>query len=467
MKKFLSLLTLSCLALLQNVHAEEKSEERAVVVLGGGVGALTSATYLARAGIPPLVLTGPLPGGALVQSHSVQNWPGELDISGLDLVEKMQVQAETNGAELRGDEVIHVDFSKRPFTITTRDPSGEIKRIHAQAAIIALGAVPNMLGVSGEKTYWLKGVYNCAVCDGGFYKDKVVAIVGGGDSALTEAHYLSNIAKKVYLIVRKEQFKTVEEQRKREILARPNIELLMKTTVEEVKGNGERVTSLTLQKDGKEKVDLPVDALFLAIGSQPNTSLFTDQLALDPQGYIQLKQHQQTSVDGIFALGDVVDREFKQAVTAAGDGAKAALQAQKWLTRYSPMRKGAEEIASPESDIVFVKSSKQFQEEIDKAGTTVFVYFFSPRCIPCRTFGQVYEKWAKAYGTKVRFLKVNVLDAHDINSRYQIMAIPSLVILDKNGKLVRQEEGTKQIAYIESRLRELNTADTVDFKRVR
>lgn len=466
MKKFLALATLTLCSLFSHAQCiEPVIEDQAVVILGGGVGALTSATYLARAGIPPLVLTGPTPGGALVQSHSVQNWPGEIDISGLDLVEKMQAQAQINGAILRQEEVVSVDFSKRPFMITTRDVIGnETKKIRAQACIIALGAVPNLLGIPGEKTYWLKGVYNCAVCDGGFYKDKVVAIVGGGDSALTEAHYLSNIAKKVYLIVRKDQFKTVDEQRKREILSRPNIEILMRTTVEEVRGDGERTTSLILQKNGKQKEELTVDALFLAIGSQPNTELFHHQLALDPQGFILLKQHQQTSVEGVYALGDVVDREFKQAVTAAGDAAKAALQAQKELTSYSPAKKAAENLSS-DFEIPVVKTSKQLDEEVKKSSGLTFLYLFSPRCIPCRTFGQVFQSWANEYGNKVRFVKANVVDAHELNARFQVMAIPTLVILDKDGKLLWQEEGTKQTSYIHSRLQELRTKDTVLFKK--
>lgn len=337
MKKFLILFTLASFSLFQPLHCEEATsdamEEYPVVVLGGGVGALTSATYLARAGISPLVITGPTPGGALTQSHSVQNWPGETEISGIDLVEKMQAQALLNGAALRPEVVVEVDFSKHPFIITTKDPyKNELKKIKAQACIIAVGSVPNLLGVPGEKAYFSNGVYSCAVCDGSLYKDKTVAIVGGGDAALTEANYLSNIAKKVYIVVRKEQFKSVEEQRKREILSRANIEVLYRTTIEEIKGDGEKVTSLVLQKDGKQKGELPVDALFLAIGAKPNTELFKGQLALDEQGFILLEKQQQTSVKRVFALGDVVDRDFNQAITAAGDGAKAALQAQKAIS---------------------------------------------------------------------------------------------------------------------------------------
>lgn len=472
-KKLLSLLTLVSFSLFQSVRADESYEdsieEFPVVVLGGGVGALTSATYLARAGISPLVITGPVPGGALTQSHSVQNWPGELEISGIDLVEKMQAQALVNGAILRSENVIDVDFSKAPYTITTKDPyTNALTKIQTQACIIAVGSVPNLLHVPGEKTYWSNGVYSCAVCDGSLYKDKTIAVVGGGDAALTEVNYLSNIAKKVFLIVRKDQFKTVEEQRKRQILSRPNVEVLYRTTVEEVKGDGQKVTSLVLQKNGNQRKELAVDALFLAIGAKPNTELFKGQLALDEQGFILLENKQQTSIKGIFALGDVVDREFNQAITASGDGAKAALQAQKWLS-FAPQKNLAEEKKKHHHDvsIPMIKNTSSLQAEIDKKDKPIFIYFSSPSCHPCRHFGPIYQDWANEYSSKVRFLKVDTTAASsELTNRYQVRSIPCVVILDKDGNFVRKEEGA-QLASLGISLRQQKQNGSFDVSNIR
>src|SRR6185437_4685841 len=175
---------------------------------------------LGRAGIPPLIITGPYLGGMLALTPSVQNWPGELEIDGLALTDRLQKQAIANGAILYPGVVIHVDFSKRPFTLTIQDLFRKEQRtLKAQSCIITSGAFFNLLNVPGELEYLTRGVSSCAVCDGPFYKDKVVGIVGGGDSALTEALYLSKLAKKVYIFVRKEQFRTVEEKRKQEVLS--------------------------------------------------------------------------------------------------------------------------------------------------------------------------------------------------------------------------------------------------------
>jgi thioredoxin reductase (NADPH) len=465
-KKLLFLLFLSIFSFS---YAEESTQKYPVVIIGGGVGAFTSATYLARGGVTPFVITGPIVGGAIVQSHSVQNWPGELEISGSDLIDKMQKQAEANGAILQAGAVTSVDFSSRPFTITLKDPyQKEPKKIQAESCIIALGALPNMLGIPGEKQYWTRGVYNCAVCDGSLYKDKIVAIVGGGDSALTEAHYLSNIAKKVHVFVRKDAFKTVDAKRKQEILARSNIEVHYQTVVEEVKGNGEKVTHLSLKKEGNSQKDLPVDALFLAIGSKPNTELFKGQLELDNQGYILLKKHQQTSVEGVYAIGDVVDPEFKQAITAAGDAAKASLQAQKWLTSFSSKKAAAEEkkvVATP--SIKNISSSKQLKEELQSAKSPLFVYFYSTYCGPCRAFSLQYEKWVKEYGNEFTFLKVNTQEAHELATQYGIRVIPTLVILDEKGTVLQKKSGSKELADLGLSLEEMKKKDSFDFKTLR
>jgi thioredoxin reductase (NADPH) len=308
-------------------------EKEAVIVLGSGMGSLSSALYLARAGIIPLVIEGPSPGGLITQSNSVQNWPGEMEISGADLAAKVTRQVIANGAKLLLEEVVAVDFSKRPYLITTRGiGEEETKQRLAQCVIVALGSKPNFLAIPGEDTYWGRGISNCAVCDGALYRGRKVAVVGGGDAAVLEALYLSHIAKEVFLFVRKGAFKGIEEKRIQTLEAKANVKIFFNTQVQEVKGTKDNLTTLVLKSGDKPKYEQPIDGLFLAIGSQPNSQLFKGALELDAQGYIILKNGQETSVPGVYAMGDIVDPMYKQAITAAGDGAKAALQVERELS---------------------------------------------------------------------------------------------------------------------------------------
>ncbi len=460
MKKILFILAvLSSLSL----HAAI-DQEYPVVILGGGVASLTSATYLARGGLHPLVISGPMIGGAITMSHSVQNWPGEEEISGIDLAEKMRHQAEANGAIIRPEIIVKVDLSKRPFLITTQEPfsDGKITQtIAAQSIIIGLGATPKFLGAPGELEYWTRGVYSCAVCDGAFYKDKVVAIVGGGDSALTEAQYLSNLARKVIIIVRKGQFRSIEKERMQQILSRPNVQVIYEHIVKEIKGDEEKVTHLVLEHAQTQSTQLlPVDALFLAIGSKPNTDLFRNQLELDSAGYIVLKQHQETSVPGVYAIGDIADPEFKQAVTASADGAKAALQAQKHLAAIPPVVKTA--LAPIAPTVIDITSKEQFFQEIASATGPVFVDFYSTRCGPCRMFSPTYDTWAKEFNDRIKFLKINADKVPQLFDHFQVRAVPTLAVFDSTGKVIRKGAGGPEISHLARVLKEQREQAQID-----
>jgi thioredoxin reductase (NADPH) len=466
MKKFFLWIPLLILPFTSTLRAEILEEEHPVVILGGGVAALTSAVYLSRAGFPPVVITGPIIGGTITQSHNVQNWPGEFSISGHELGDRVKRQAEQNGAILASEVVLSVDLSKRPFLITTKPIFGsadQIKRYKAQSVIIALGAMPNLLNIPGEigkDGYWSRGVYSCAVCDGALYKDQIVAVVGGGDSALIEAQYLSNIAEKVHIFVRRDEFRTVEKERMKEILSRPNIQVHFRTAVKEIKGDGQKVTHLVVHDSSAEAVfEVPVDALFLAIGSRPNTDLFSNQLELDSLGYVILKKHQQTSIEGVYAIGDVSDPEFKQAISAAGDAAKAAMQAQKFLALYSPPAKA--EILSviekkPEmKKMIEITSKEHFERELREASEIVFVDFYATYCGPCRTFSPLYDAWAREYGDKIKFLKVNSDSGREIFVKYHIQVVPTVIILDERGNLIRKSSGSREIAEVDKRLEKI------------
>jgi len=297
-----------------------------VVILGGGVGGMSSALYLSRAGLKPIIIEGNNPGGLIAQSHKVQNWPSEIEIAGYELAEKIKKQALSSGVEFFEGMVTSVNFNEKPYTVEVTNFNGDKKILKAKSCIIAMGTTPNLLKIKGESTFWGKGVTNCAVCDGPLYRNKKVAIVGGGDSALLEAEYLSDIAKDVYVFVRKKSFKVVEHKRFQKLQKKKNVKIFYESTLQEIHGDQDTVTHIDVKTKNKTKT-LDVDGVFLAIGSKPNTSIFKGQIKLDKKGYILLGKDQETSKEGVYAVGDIVDPVFKQAISAAGDGAKAALQA--------------------------------------------------------------------------------------------------------------------------------------------
>lgn len=454
MIQFFKAVVIAALLPVLSINAQEESPEP-IVILGGGVGSLTSAVYLGRAGISPLVIEGPMPGGLLTQSHAVQNWPSELEINGATLTEKMREQAETNGARFLNEEVIAVDFSKRPLTITTRalDGTGKARQIIAESCIIAMGNKPNHLNIPGEQQYWGKGVTNCAICDGAFYKNKIVGVVGGGDAAVLEALYLSNIAKEVHVFVRKSALKANEEKRIEALRAKPNVKISYNTTVEEVKGNGQKVTSVMIRKNHEATTPFTLDGLFLAIGSTPNTAIFKNALKLDSQGYIILEKGQESSLPGVYAIGDIVDPIYKQAITAAGDGAKAALQAQQYLSyRENKLLKKNDEQSLKKkktiivTEVIEISSTEQFESEISNSEIPVVVDFYATWCGPCKRISPILETSASLLAGKVKFLKVNVDKLTDLSSFYDVQAMPTMLLLDPSGAELDRKVGIEEIA---------------------
>lgn len=434
------------------LSAAAPSQVEPIVLLGGGVGSLTSAIYLGRAGLSPLVIEGPTPGGLLTQSHSVQNWPGVMEIDGTLLTDKFKEQAEANGARFLSEEVIGVDFSNRPFTITTRalDGSGNTRQIQAESCIIAMGTKSNFLGIPGEQDYWGRGVTNCAICDGALYKDKIVGIVGGGDAAVLEALYLANIAKEVHVFIRKDSLRAIEERRVAILKEKPNVKFHYNTTVEAVNGDGQSVIGVEL-KSGKKQSSFALDGLFLAIGSTPNSKLFEKSLKLDDKGYILLKKDQQTSLEGVYAIGDIVDPIYKQAVSAAGDGAKAALQAQQYLSdrqnklAVKDQAKKAE-IASAQNEVIEVSSIEQFNSELANSDIPIVIDFYATWCPPCKRVSPIIDSSANALAGKVKFLKVNVDQFLELSATYNVKAMPTVLLLDSEGVELERKVGLDQIS---------------------
>lgn len=305
---------------------------RNVIVIGGGPSGYTAAIYTGRAALNPLVLAGYQAGGQLMLTTEVENFPGFPNggVLGPELMEKLKLQALEFGAEIINDDVTEIDLSKRPFTVKTYD-----KEFKTHSIIISTGASAKWLGLESEQKLIGSGVSSCATCDGAFFKDKIVATVGGGDSAMEESTFLTKFASKVYLIHRRDEFRASKIMQERAIKNK-KIEILYNSVVSDVysekDGFIEKVTGIQIKDTKNQQIrDISLDGVFVAIGHKPNTDIFKDQIELDEMGYIITKNNTMTSVEGVFAAGDVVDKRYRQAITAAGDGCRAAIDVEKWL----------------------------------------------------------------------------------------------------------------------------------------
>ncbi|MGB0899708.1 MAG: thioredoxin-disulfide reductase [Psychrobium sp.] len=305
-----------------------------LLILGSGPAGYTAAVYAARANLKPVLVTGIQQGGQLTTTTEVENWPGDAnDLTGPALMDRMKEHAEKFDTEIVFDHINNVDFSKRPFTLT-----GDNQVFTADAVILATGASAKYIGLPSEEEFMGRGVSACATCDGFFYRGKEVAVVGGGNTAVEEALYLANIASKVHVVHRRETFRSekILSDRLMDKAANGNIELHLNSTLEEVVGDQMGVTGVKLQgTNGNTDSELAVDGVFIAIGHQPNTGIFEGQLEME-NGYLKVQSGlagnaTQTSIEGVFAAGDVFDQHYRQAITSAGSGCMAALDAERFL----------------------------------------------------------------------------------------------------------------------------------------
>jgi len=304
------------------------NDTRDLIIIGGGPAGYTAALYAARANLRPLVIEGVRWGGQLMITSDVENYPGYVEgILGPEMMRDFRAQAERFGAEFLTEDVTSVDLSERPFRIAVGD-----HEYRAKAVIIATGASARQLGLDSERELQGKGVSYCAVCDAFFFRDKEVVVVGGGDSAMEEAIFLTKFATKVTIVHRREDFRASPIMLDR-ARANEKIEFVTNAVVDEVLGEGGRVTGVRIRDvNTGETTDIPAGGLFVAVGHDPNTNLFLDQLEHDRPGYLITHQGSTaTNIPGVFAAGDVVDHVYRQAVTAAGTGAMAALDAERFL----------------------------------------------------------------------------------------------------------------------------------------
>ena len=309
---------------------DKKKTKFDVIIIGAGPSGYTAGIYCSRAGYDTLILSGVLPGGQLVNTTEVENFPGfENGIMGPDLMIDMRKQSQRMGTTIVDDEVVDVDFRRKPLKVLTASEEYE-----GRAVIIATGANPRKIGLEGEETFGGKGVSYCATCDGPFFRNQDIVVVGGGDSAIEEASFLTKFASKVHLVHRRAELRASKVMQER-ALNNSKIEFHWDSAVVDIKGE-QKVTQAVLKNiKTNEETSLDIGGLFVAIGHVPNTKIFKNQIDLDDEGYIVLKNKTHTNVDGVFAAGDVHDRNYRQAITAAAFGCMAAIDVDKYIAESS------------------------------------------------------------------------------------------------------------------------------------
>lgn len=444
-----------------------------VVVIGGGIAGLTAGVYLGEAGIGCLVLEGPKPGGSLSEAYSVRNWPGIIETRGALIVESIRKQAIKTGVKIVPLKAISMNLSKRPFEIVVSDnfDDNEKKTIKANAIILAMGTEPKHLNVEGElqeNGSWVQGISHCAICDGSLFKEKEVAVIGGGNSAVAEANYLAKIVKEETVYVRASEFHVSDIKAKERMENNPKIKIVYDTQVSKINSEDNVLKSIEVENiKTKEHKTVKVDGIFLGIGSLANIDIVKDQVAIK-DNVIELTEDQATSVKGVFAAGDVCDVQYRQASRSAGQGCTAALQAKTYIDSIGyddsldlGSKKDLDKIAliADESDakksgnangshkgsgkVKFVDQNN-FEAEVLKNDLLSVVVFYAPWCGPCKAYTPTIEKLAAEYDGKVDFFQVNVMENVHLTNIYSIISVPSTLYF-YNGKQIG--EGYSVMSY--------------------
>ncbi len=433
-----------------------------LVIIGSGPAGYTAAIYASRANLQPLLVTGfssgGIPGGQLMTTTFVENYPGFPDgVMGPELMDLMKAQAVRWGTKLIESDVSSIDVTKRPFEIKTLE-----REIKANSIIIATGASANRLGIINEQLFWSKGISACAICDGATpqFRDAELAVVGGGDSACEEAVYLTKYGSKVHLIVRSNKLKASAAMADR-VLANSKITIHWNTSVIEAVGN-DWLEKIKVDGHNSKNKEIEVKGLFYAIGHTPNTSFLNKQISIDEKGYIKCNPGRpETSLEGIFAAGDVADSEWRQGVTAAGSGCMAALAAERWLTKKDLSLKIHREKTEPEKSESLTEKEEETNEETfdfnsqwqkgsyalrklyHESSKPILVIFSSPNCGPCHVLKPQLKRVINELNGKVQGIEIDIDKDQDIAKQAGINGTPT-VQLFKDKLLKREWKGVKQ-----------------------
>jgi len=417
-----------------------------VAIIGSGPAGLSAALYIARAGMKACLFGGPTPCGQLTQTTFIENWPGREKVLGIDLMNDLKHQAEFFGAYIINDTITEADFSTWPFVMKTE----EGREFKALSVILATGGTPKTLSIPGEKKFWGKGVTTCAVCDAGFFVDRDVVVIGGGDTAIEEVFELAPYARKVTVLVRGESMRAAKSMQKR-MFENDNVVVEYNKELRAIYGENDEVKSIDVyDRISKETQQRPIDGVFLAIGHTPNSVIFKKDLKVDPVGYLKMQgRSQQTSVAGVFAAGELQDPTYRQAAVASGDGVKAALDAASFLYEIGFNSKIGtildqnffESFSDERIDLQEINLLADFEKHVINTKGVVVIDFYAKTCPGCIRMLPLLESLAAHLKDKITIVKCNQNNSREIlkefkfNLGLQVKSVPALFIF-KDGKFL-------------------------------
>lgn len=431
----------------KSIHMSSLSDKENIIpiaVIGSGPSGLSAGMYGARSKHTTVVFEGDKPGGLLMDTTMVENWPGSPPTMGPDIIQGLRDQAERSGALFFSETISEIDFSAWPYTLKTDDG----QTYNALSVVIATGAKPRKLGVPGEEEFWGHGVTSCALCDGPFYRNEEVVVVGGGDSAVEEAIQLAPYAKKITVLVRKNRMRAAASMQDR-LQNYPHISIKYHVQISRIVGNEEDgVMGVELYNEKTQQLEMyPAKGIFLAIGHEPNSQIFAGQLDMTHAGYITIfGKSQSTSVPGVFAGGEVVDKVYRQAGVAAGDGIKAALDAISFLNdigydlqmaqKYKQQLVQEGEDRNKNSiEVPLITDFDAFQTILaENADKTIFIDFFAEYCSSCMAMLPSYAAVAQEFGNRALFFKVDVGAHMELADKFHVSKVPCLLVF-KEGTL--------------------------------